>query len=201
MIASLRGILVRKSPTEIVVDVQGVGYMIHIPLSTFEAIGEVNSSVSLFTFLHVREDSLQLYGFMSEEELETFRLLISVAGIGPKMAQGILSGIPVTDLKGHIASGNSGALTSVPGIGRKLAERLVVELREKIGKLESLPGLPAGSSESQRHARSEALLALTSLGYARTVAEKALRAAIHETNGTDASVEALIKAALRYVSR
>ncbi len=197
MITSLHGTLTSKAPTEIVVVVNGVGYGVSIPLSTFEALGDLNSTVSLFTHLHVREDALQLYGFASEAERDTFRMLISVTGIGPKMAQGILSGIPVTDLRNRIAEGNTSALTAIPGIGRKLADRLVVELRDKVAKLETAATALPAASQGQSHIRAEALLALTSLGYTRVAAEKALRAAIHATNGRDATVEELIKAALR----
>ena len=136
MITLLRGILLAKAPTEAVVDVGGVGYGVQIPVSTFEALGDTNTPVTLHTYLHVREDALVLYGFATGEERDTFRLLISVNGIGPKMAQGILSGIGVQDLKDCIARGNVAMLTTVPGVGRKTGERLVVELREKIGKID-----------------------------------------------------------------
>jgi Holliday junction DNA helicase RuvA len=134
MIARLSGKLAVKSPTEIVIDVGGVAFALSVPLSTFERLPGAGETVSVFTHLHVREDLLQLYGFFAEEEREVFRILISVSGIGPKMAQGILSGLPVADLKAHIIAGNSHALTAIPGVGRKLAERLIVELRDKIAK-------------------------------------------------------------------
>jgi Holliday junction DNA helicase RuvA len=197
MIARLAGTLAAKSPTEIVVDVGGVAFALSIPLSTFEHLAEVGTRVSVYTHLHVREDALQLYGFFTEEERELFRILISVNGIGPKMAQGILSGIPVADLKTHILSGNSGALTTIPGVGRKIAERLVVELRDRIAKTDGA-FLSAGTSAvNGSRIRSEALLALTSLGYNRAAAEKAIRGAVQESAEAEASVESLIKAALR----
>ncbi len=200
MISRLRGTLIGKSPTDVVVDVQGVGFGVHIPLSTYERLGALQSTVELFTHLHVREDQLQLYGFASEEERSLFRLLLSVTGIGPKMAQGILSGISSSDLKGHIATGNTHALTAIPGVGRKLADRLVVELREKMGKLETtLPG-SAFPADAQGALRTEALLALTSLGYNRTTADRALRAALEEMRDASPSVESLIKAALRHAA-
>ncbi len=198
MITSLRGTLIRKSPTEIVVDVQGVGYGVNIPLSTFEALGDVNTPVSLFTYLHVREDALQLYGFASEEERNLFRVLISVTGIGPKMAQGILSGISGGDLRNAILQGNFSTLTAIPGVGRKLAERLVLELRDKIGKVPAGSSLLAASTDAQSQVRSEALLALTSLGYNRATAERAIKTAIKDDTAVEASVEKLIKAALRH---
>jgi Holliday junction DNA helicase RuvA len=198
MISTLRGILVAKSPMEVTVDVQGVGYGVSIPLSTYEHLGPANSPITLLTYLHVREDLLQLYGFATEEERTVFKLLISVSGIGPKMAQGILSGISVSDLQTYIVMGNLGALTTIPGVGKKLAERLVVELRDKIGKMEPTSVFPAGPKDEQAHVRSEALLALTSLGYSRPVAEKALLTALKESNGKELTVEQLIKASLRH---
>ena len=200
MISALRGTLLSKSATELLIDVQGVGYSVSIPLSTYERVGEVNAAISILTYLHVREDLLQLYGFATEEERNLFKLLISVSGIGPKMAQSILSGISAADLTNYIREGNHFALTRIPGVGKKIAERLVVELREKIEKVDIPSSLPPASSQAQTSIRSEALLALTSLGYNRAVAEKALRTAIQDTNGKDVSVEVLIKAALKHAS-
>ncbi len=201
MIASIRGTLTFKSPTEVIVDTQGIGYSVSIPLSTYATLGSVNSSVTLLTYLHVREDLLQLYGFASEEERTIFKLLISVSGIGPKMGQTILSGITVPDLQHHIISGNIGALTTIPGVGKKLAERLIFELREKIGKVGSSIIFPPASNDKQSQIRSETLMALASLGYARPVAEKALLSALKETNGKEPTVEELIKASLRHASK
>lgn len=199
MITLLRGTLLSKAPTEAVVDVGGVGYGVQIPVSTFEAIGDRNTAVTLHTYLHVREDALILYGFATEEERDTFRLLISVNGIGPKMAQGILSGIGVKDLKDCIARGNVSMLTAVPGVGRKTGERLVMELREKIGRVDQETRHSAGAGDEQSRLRSEALLALTSLGYTRQVAEKALRAALQEPD-VPSTIEGLIKSALRHAT-
>lgn len=200
MISQLRGELLHKLPTEVVVDVNGVGFGVQIPVSTFEKLGDVHTTVKLFTHLHVREDAMLLYGFATEEERSAFRLLISVTGIGPKMAQGILSGIPVPDLKSSIASGNTAALTTIPGVGRKLADRLVVELRDKLGRMEAPTGGVMLPSDAQGAVRSEALLALTSLGYNRTVAERAVRSALEDFTGTPPTLEALIKAALRHAA-
>ncbi len=201
MIARLSGKLAAKSPTEIVVDVGGVAFALSIPLSTFEKIPDPGATVSVYTHLHVREDALQLYGFSSEEERDIFRTLISVNGIGPKMAQGILSGIPVADLKAHIISGNSGALTAIPGVGRKIAERLVVELREKISKSDGGALSAGGAATGGSRIRAEALLALTSLGYNRLAAEKAIRGAVQESADAEVSVETLVKAALRHAAQ
>jgi len=201
MIASIRGTLIVKSPTEVVIDAHGIGYSLNIPLSTFAVLSNVGSTATLLTYLHVREDTLQLYGFASDEERNIFKLLISVSGIGPRMGQTILSGITVPDLKHHITSGNLGALTTIPGVGKKLAERLIFELRDRIGKVELSGALPPSSSDEQSQIRSEALLALTSLGYSRPMAEKALLIALRSTNGKDVSVEELIKASLRHATK
>ena len=199
MISTLQGTLLGKSPTEVVIDVGGIGYGVHIPLSTYEAIGDVGSDVKLYTHLHVLEDALQLYGFASEQERAVFRLLVSVNGVGPRMAQGILSGSSVGELTNHIVQGNLSALTTIPGVGKKMAERLVVELREKVVRSEPSPPVLDGTPDPQSQIRSEALLALVSLGYTRSVAERALRAAIQESGSS--SVEALIKAALRNAAK
>lgn len=197
MIASLRGTLIAKSPTEIVVDVGGVGYGLSIPLSTFEKIGEPGSQVALYTYMHVREDAMLLFGFFSPEERSLFKLLLTVTGIGPKVAQGILSGIPASDLRGYLIAGNTGALTAIPGVGRKLAERLVVELREKVSKFEDFTSSPSISSDPQGAVRNEALLALTSLGYNRATAERAVRLAAQELGENAGVLERLVKTALR----
>lgn len=197
MIASITGTLKARTPTEVLIDVQGIGYAVSIPLSTFETLGEAGSTVRLLTHLQVREDALQLYGFASEQELVLFKLLISVTGIGPRIAQGILSGIPAADLRSHILQGNVAALTAVPGVGRKTAERLVVELRDKVGRTD-VAGAVSVHAAGQEDPRTQALLALTSLGYSRQVAERAVRTAAAETNG--ASVEELIKTALKHTS-
>jgi Holliday junction DNA helicase RuvA len=201
MIASLRGTLSVKSPTEIVVDVGGVGFALNIPLSTSEKIGQAGDQVSLLTHLVVREDALQLYGFASAEERDLFRILLSVTGIGPRMAQGILSGISVGELRSAIAARNTASLTSVPGIGRKLADRLVVELRDKIGKLDdaSHPAVPGAEGESTL--RSEAALALISLGYSRVAAERAIRSTLQDDPSLVSSLEALIKGAIHRAQR
>ncbi len=200
MIASLTGTLTSKSPTEITVDVHGVGYAVLIPLSTFQTLGPVASTVSLFTHLHVREDAMQLFGFATTEERELFRLLISVTGIGPKIAQAMLSGMSAEELRQHIAAGRTTPLTAIPNVGRKTAERIVLELREKVAKATGehpFAGEPVATSTA---VRSETLSALTSLGYGRPAAEKAIRAALHDAGTNALTVEELIKLALRHVT-
>lgn len=196
MIGSLTGTLKHKSPTDLILDVNGVGYAVIIPFSTFEKLGDLESRVTLLTHLHVREDALQLFGFFTEEERFLFKLLISVSGIGPKIAQGILSGISVLELRQHIANGNISALTATPGVGKKTAERLVVELRDKVGRSSGeTPG--HGEPDDRSGLRQEALLALTSLGYNRQQAEKVIRQVLQETAGEKPSLQDLIKKALR----
>ncbi|MDH4070612.1 MAG: Holliday junction branch migration protein RuvA [Ignavibacteria bacterium] len=194
MIRVLTGKLVSKSPAEVCLDVGGVGYLLNIPLSTFDQLPEPGAETILQTHLHVREDALQLFGFHTTDELGMFRLLISVSGIGPRLALGILSGTSVTSLRDNLTSGHIPALTAVPGIGKKLAERMVMELRDKTGT-------PTGGDSQQpdplTNVRAEAVLALLSLGYSRPAAEKAVRS-VQESNAT---AEDLVKAALRLSSR
>jgi Holliday junction DNA helicase RuvA len=200
MISYLFGKLVQKSPTELVVDVNGVGYHVNIPLSTFEQLENADGDVKILTYLHVREDIMQLYGFATEAEREFFRLLISVSGVGPKMAQGILSGLSTPELRQAILDGNLAALTSISGVGRKTAERLVIELRDKLGKTDVAESVLIHSSK-QLKVRAEAVVALMSLGYTRQSAEKALLAVMKEATEKELSVEELIKRALREATK
>ncbi len=200
MYSYLQGKLVTKSPTEIVVDVNGVGYFLNISLSTYEKLDSTGNQVKVFTYLHVREDALILFGFATEAEREMFKLLISVSGIGPKIAQGVLSGMNTDELKTSIQTGNIAALTSVQGIGRKTAERLVVELRDKLGKGE-IEIFDRTFTTSQLKTRDDAMNALLSLGYNRSIAEQALRQVFKEFPGKDLSVEELIKQTLRHTSK
>ncbi len=186
-----------KTPTEVLIDVNGVGYSVHIPFSTFEKLGESHATVTLLTHLQVREDALQLYGFATEDERFFFRLLISVSGIGPKIAQSILSGISVKELKDHIIKGNVGSLTAIPGIGKKTAERLILELREKVMKTDGMAGTPPSPSDDLR---TQALMALTSLGYSKLVAEKAVQRVFSESSAATLTLEEIIKRALRHTA-
>jgi len=195
MISHLRGKLIQKSPTEIVIDVNGVGYQVNIPLSTFEKIEKLNGEVDILTYLHVREDAMTLYGFATEPERDIFKQLISISGIGPKIAQGILSGISVNELKDAVLMNNIDALTSISGVGRKTAERIVLELRNKLGKIEVQEPTSTPTS-SQLKLRSEAVVALMSLGFTRTNAEQAIRTVLSKSEDKDLTVEELIKKAL-----
>jgi Holliday junction DNA helicase RuvA len=196
VIASIEGILRSKTPTEVLIDVNGIGFAVSVPLSTYEKLGAAGSRVVLLTHLHIRDDAMQLFGFATEEERRIFKLLISVSGVGPKIAQSVLSGMNVEELGSHIGNGNVSALSTIPGIGRKTSERLVVELRDKIGGLHSEPGSVALIGAAAASVRLEALQALLSLGYNQQAAEKAIRLALKETGDASISLEELIKRAL-----
>ncbi|MDI6779626.1 MAG: Holliday junction branch migration protein RuvA [Bacteroidota bacterium] len=200
MYSYLQGKLVSKSPTEVVLDVNGVGYFLNISLSTYEKLDSSSSQIKIFTYLHVREDTLQLFGFATEAERDMFKMLISVSGIGPKIAQGILSGINTEELRTAFQTGNIATLTSIPGIGRKTAERLVLELRDKLGKIDiEISTLP--TSSQQLKIRNDALNALLSLGYNRTTAERAIRQVLKDTDNKELTLEVLIKQALHHTSK
>ncbi len=200
MFSYLQGKIAEKSPTELVIDVNGVGYLLNISLSTFEKLSIIQNTVKVFTYLHVREDALQLFGFATESERNMFKMLISITGIGPKMAQGILSGMNAEELKTLIQHGNIAALTSIQGIGKKTAERLVVELRDKIGKTE-LGTIDQSLSVPQIKMREDALNALISLGYSRSTAEQVIRQILKETSSTEITTEEIIKYALRHSTK
>ncbi len=200
MISFLKGEIVQKSPTELVIDVNGVGYVVTIPLSTFEKLDHAKGAQTILTYMHVREDAMQLFGFATEAEREMFKLLISINGIGPKMAQGILSGLSVGDLRAAISQGNVTLLTSISGVGKKTAERIIIELRDKLGKSDETES-PLISTSSQLKARSEALVALMSLGHSRATAEQALRKVLNESTSKDLSIEEMIRLALRHTAK
>lgn len=193
MIAQLRGLLIEKSPTSVILEAGGVGFEIGIPLSSLNAIGEVGEEIRLFTYLHVREDTLQLYGFASKQERALFLLLISVSGVGPKLAQSILSGITVDEFEQAVRHNQSATLNRIPGVGKKTAERLILELQDKLKT-----GRPTESGTMTDRiapqAGEEAILALLSLGYKRNDAERAVQKALSENRSL--KVEDLLRAAL-----
>ncbi len=191
MIGYLTGKIISIKPTEVLLDVNGVGYLVHISLNTFEKISNQQSAVSLFTYLAVREDALDLYGFSSIDEKEMYQLLISVNGIGPKLGLSILSGIQINELKEAIKTGNLSRLISIPGIGRKTGERLLIELRDKVDSLAS--SIEASPTENYK-IKSDSIAALVSLGYNLKSAEKAVRNAI--VKDANITIEDLIKEAL-----
>lgn len=197
MISTLQGRLIQKNPTHLVIDVNGVGYAVHIPLSSYQHVGPVGSELRLLTYLHVREDILQLYGFASEEERELFQMLIAISGIGPKMAQSILSGISAQDFKRAIIDSNIDLLVTISGIGRKTAQRLMVELKEKFGDTGEGISTAAPSIRTDATLAEEAILALVSLGYKKTKAKLAVQNVLEDSSET-LPVEEVIKRALRH---
>jgi len=206
MIAHLSGNLLAKHATSVIVDVGGVGYEVTIPVTTFFDLGDVNAPVRLRIYTHVREDALQLFGFRTERERELFTLLISVSGIGPKSAIATLSGMSADEIVTAIRTNNLARLTSIPGVGRKTAERLVIELRDKMAALSS-PALEAeiaagaglGAAASEDAIRDDTLAALLQLGFPKPAAEKAVANAASE--GGELSVELLLRRSLRQLSK
>lgn len=194
MFAYISGKLVQKEPTSIVIDANGIGYLINIPLSTYSALPANGQPAKVLIYYHVREDIQALYGFATREEKEMFLLLINITGIGPKMAITILSGASPEQFKKRVLDGDVKALTLIPGIGLKTAKRIIVELGEKLGKTEAPLPEELISITSGSHG-DEALKALLSLGYRRSEALTALRKAVQEL-GDSASVEKYIKVAL-----
>ncbi|MBN1637873.1 MAG: Holliday junction branch migration protein RuvA [Ignavibacteriales bacterium] len=196
MIGYLTGIIISKKPTKLLLDVNGVGYNVNIPINTFEKLGEIGDKVSLFIFLYVKEDALDMYGFFTLSEKEMFELLISVSGIGPKIALSILSGIQIDDLKEALQIGDLSRIVAVPGIGRKTAERLLVELKDKVERITS--GQEPISDSSYR-IRNDAVTALINLGYNQKLAEKEVRKILEIT--PKLSIEELIKEVLQIMNR
>ncbi len=196
MIAHLTGRLRRKAPQEIVIETGGVGYRVSIPLSTFYRLGEENEEASLRIHTHVREDALQLFGFLTAREQELFEHLISVSGVGPRLATSILSGIEADDLTAALRESDIARLTRVPGVGKKTAERLVVELKDK------MPAVAAATDEEPRRgagtSKDDLVSALLNLGYSRPEAERGAEKALRE----DAAgrFEDLLRRSLRVVS-
>src|SRR5260370_2952730 len=207
MIAYLSGTLLSKQATSAIVDVGGVGYEVAIPLSTFYELGDAGSPLQLRIYTHVREDAIQLFGFKTARERELFLQLISVNGVGPKLGITLLSGMSADEMVASIRTNNLSRLVSIPGVGRKTAERLVVELRDKIAALSS-PALEeefaaktaSGAAESSADSvRNDALSALVNLGYQKAGAEKAVKTAIDE--GGELSVESILRRSFRSLAK
>jgi Holliday junction DNA helicase RuvA len=199
MITYLEGKLVEEEPTHIVVENDGVGYFVHIPVSSYKKFPNASNGIKVFTHLHVREDDLQLYGFATREERHLFRLLISVAGVGPRLAQGVLSGISVEQFRACMARGDLVPLTAIPGVGKKTAQRLLVDLREKVGVDVAETGLddrrgPEVESDLERNA----IKALISLGCRQREAERLVRAVRTEEAAGQLTLEELILKALQH---
>lgn len=199
MIGYLQGQLLRVTPELLLVDVQGVGYEVHIPLSTYyelERRGAGSSErVALFIYTQVREDDISLFGFWTEREKQLFEKLIGVGGIGPRLARVILSGMPPDDLLGALAAGDVGRLSTIPGVGKKTAERMVLELREKMRLLAAeLPEKAAAAPADQ-----DVVSALVNLGYKSSLAERAVAEVRRER--PDAAFHELLRASLNRLSR
>lgn len=202
MIAHLRGILTVKAVERVIVDVQGVGYQVFVPLSTYYTLPNLHESVTLLTTLHVREDVMRLYGFATEAERALFELLVGVSSIGPRLALNMLSGIAVVDLQQAIAHGDVARLQTIPGIGRKTAERVVLELQEKVSlvMLSSAEHVPEPAVSAVDQLVGDVISALLHLGYKRGEAERAVRVVRTKDNGT-LTLETLLKDALQQLVR
>ena len=200
MIAFLRGRIVDKQPNRIIIDIQGVGYDVHVPLSTFYEIGEVGTDVALRVHTHVREDALQLYGFLTELERQLFERLIAISGIGPKLAVAVLSGMDPRDLVTAVQRADIARLTSIPGVGKKTAERIVLEMKDRLAQI-VMPAAAdtAPPASGADRLRADLLSALQNLGYHRPQAEQAIEAAVKSM--TDATFEQALKSALRELMR
>jgi Holliday junction DNA helicase RuvA len=196
MIGQLRGRLADKRPNQVLVDVGGVGYLVQVPLSTFAALGELHTEVTLLIHTHVREDALALYGFLSSREKHFFEMLLSASGVGPTLALKILSGMSVEELVPAIRGSDLAGLTRIPGVGRKTAERIVVELKDKLEAVaieseKQIASSPAGT-------QADVVSALVNLGYDARAAEGAVAEAKHQV-GTG-NFEKLLRAALQILS-
>jgi Holliday junction DNA helicase RuvA len=206
MIAHLSGTLLAKEPNQVIVDVGGVGYDVTIPLSTFYELDDQKSDIQLLIYTHVKEDALQLYGFKTVNERKLFVHFISVSGVGPKLGIALLSHMKTEELIESIKSNNLARLTQIPGVGRKTAERLVVDLRDKMIQLsQSQVAEETGARpetvyvSSEDAVRADALSALLNLGYQRSGAEKAIDGALGE--GGDVTVESILRRSLKKLAR
>ena len=195
MITYVSGKLVSKKATEAIIDVQGIGYQIHIPTSTYERLPEAGKPATLHTHHYVREDAALLYGFADPDQRAVFEAMLSVSGIGPKLALAALSAFEPSELREHVIRGEVGVLTGIPGVGRKTAERLVVELRDKFARVEV--GVPEGvAATTGSSLRADALAALEALGLTKTTADRSIARVMKERTEI-ASVEELVRLALQ----
>jgi Holliday junction DNA helicase RuvA len=202
MIAFVEGVLVEKTPTQIVVNVGGIGLEIDIPLSSYQALGDVDMTVKVSTHFHVREDALLLFGFATADEKQLFVQLISVSGIGPKLALNILSGTTVSDFTAAILTEDVKTLSSISGVGKKTAQRLVIELRDRFGAagIEPMGELPITPAKGDQRMVSDAILGLIALGYERAEARKAVAQAASGVDG-NITAEGLIRRVLQQGGR
>ena len=202
MIAALRGTILEKHPTRLVIDVNGVGYEVFVPLSTYYGLGEPGANIYVRIHTHVREDALLLYGFATALEQELFERLISVSGIGPKVALAVLSGIEPQELIRAIERGDLARLTAIPGVGKKTSERLVVELKDRLPRAQVAVAAADEAAPTAPALRDDVVSALVNLGYHRPLAEKAAEAAIKTLGPSpDAGFERMLKQALRELAK
>jgi Holliday junction DNA helicase RuvA len=197
MIAMLRGRLMEKSPNRVIVDCAGVGYEAAISVATFTTLPAEGAETRLFIHTHVREEQIALFGFAEAEEKRLFERLLTISGIGPKLAITVLSGIDAGRLVGAIRSGDHATLTKIPGVGKKTAERVVLELKDKLDDMAAAP--VAGGAMSHGAAADDVLSAMVNLGYARPAAEKALEAVLTRQPGLKDEFEGLFRAAMAAV--
>jgi Holliday junction DNA helicase RuvA len=183
----------------VVVDVGGVGYDVQVPLSTFYGLGDAGAGVQLRVYTHVREDVIALYGFASALEQDLFERLISISGIGPKLALAVLSGLEPSDLMRAIERGDVARLTGIPGVGKKTSERIVLELKDRLPRVQPAAPAPGEAAAAPSAVRDDVLSALVNLGYHRPLAEKAVAAAL--AAATDGGFERTLKQALRELAR
>jgi Holliday junction DNA helicase RuvA len=201
MIAFLTGKLIFKAPTHLTLDVQGVGYEVHIPLSTYYALPNLNETVALNVHTHLREDAIQLFGFLSPREKDSFLLLTTVTGIGPKLALNVLSSMPITDLLCAIRTEDVEKLATIPGIGKKSAGRIALELKDKVGKVESASGeTPVPQTAGTGGFFDDALSALVNLGYRPHDVKEALRR-VTKTSAGPLPLTNLIREGLKELAR
>ncbi len=202
MIAHLRGSILDKHPNRIVIDVNGVGYEVFVPLSTFYGLGEPGTSTALRIHTHVREDAFLLYGFATQLEQDLFERLIGVSGIGPKVALAVLSGIEPEEFIRAIERSDLARLTAIPGVGKKTSERIVLELKDRLPRASTGTAAAGAAATEAPPLRDDVVSALVNLGYHRPLAEKAAEAAIKIIGSTsDASFERVLKQALREVAK
>ena len=199
MIGLLRGRIADKQLNTLIVDVQGVGYQVHVPLSTFYDAGDTGAEITLRIYTHVREDALQLYGFLTELERQLFEKLIGISGIGPKLAIAVLSGMDPRELMTSVQRGDVARLTGIPGVGKKTSERIVLELRDRLAQLPGGAPADVAPSNGAERVRSDLLSALQNLGYHRPQAEKAIDATLQTMSNP--TFEHALKAALRELMR
>ena len=194
MIGYIKGKIVHKSPARMIVENNGIGYVLNVSLQTSESVGEEGEDVKLFVHQQITDEEIQLYGFSTEEEKKVFELLLGVPGIGPRVALRILSGMSINELYNAIIAEDAEIFTKVPGVGRKTGERLIVELKQRVEKISTIPGI----KEKEREIFIAAVEALTVLGYKRKEATAAINRVMKEKKG-DLNLEEIIKEALRKI--